>query len=281
MSMANAIFPARPLPVILPKPGSRIGAFLGFVFFVLLTGVLGYFFGPDLVRDYNMRDDVEPAAMARVAAGKCRSKLIIHLCEATIEQRTRNGIVRQETNFGFFDLHFGSYTTSVVQARGNPALLTTTLALDNLWNRILTAAAAVAFLVAVMLALLREAFRGKGNINKPFRALNNTILTPVIADIQGHEDAGKKGSIWTYAASGTQLGNTMSVMLPAGHWPFVLNPEGTKALAVVGRPGTPAMLVDDHLSVLGLTDEERQTLYDWRQSLLDRATAQQTQAAAG
>ena len=278
--MANAIFPTRPLPVTLPKSGGRVVSFLVFLVVLLLTGALGYFFGPDLVRDFNMRDDVEPAAMARVAAGKCRSKLIIHLCEATIEQRTRSGIVRQETNFGFIDLHFGSYTTSVVQARGNPALLTTTLALDNLWNRILSAAVALAGLVAAMIAALREVFRGKGNINKPYRALHNTILTPVIADIQGHEDAGNKGAIWTYAPAGPALGKTMSVLLPAGHWPFVLNPEGTKALAVVGRPGTPAMLVDDHLSVLGLTDEERQALYEWRQSLFDRAAAQQGQAAA-
>lgn len=271
--MANAIFPQRPLPVSLPKPTSRIVAFLLALVLLAVTGGLGYLFGPDLARDFGMRDGTEPAAAARIASGKCRSKLIFHLCDVTIEQRASGGAVRTESHLAFVDLHFGSYTSSVVQARGNPASVTTSLGMDYLWNRVLTGLAGFGGLGLLSLMSVREAFRSKGNINTPFKALHNTILTPVIADVHGHEDQGTKGRIWRYAPSGPQLGNELAVMLPAGAWPFVLNAEGTKALAVTGRPGSPAMLLDDQLAVIGLSDDERHAIFAWRAALMEKAAA--------
>jgi hypothetical protein len=271
--MANAIFPQRPLPVSLPKPGSRFLLLVIALVILAITAGLGHLFGPDLVRDVGMRDSAEPASAARIVTGKCRSKLIFHLCEATIEQRAGGQPVRTTTHLAFVDLHFGSYTSSVAQARSNPAMVTTSLGLDYLWNRVLTALAGFGGLLALTFGALREALRTKGNINKIFKPLNNTILTPVIAEVHGDEDRGAKGRIWRYAPFGPQLGGELAVQLPPGAWPFVLNREGTKALAVTGRPGSPAMLLDDQLSVIGLADEERHAIFAWRAGLIERADA--------
>jgi hypothetical protein len=279
--VTHPIFPTRPLPVLLPRPRSRIVALLLALLVLGLGGGMAYLLGPDLVRDIGLGDNIEPATSARVVAGRCRSKLIIHFCDATIERRSPSGLIRQETHFGFFDLHFGSYSSAVVQKRGNPAVVTTTLALDHLWNRLATAALFLVLFGAGGLAVLKEAFAGGGgNVNKRFKALHNTILAPVLVDVHGHEDRGNKGRIWRYRPSGPSLGKEIAALLPPGSLPFMLNPEGTRALAVIGRPGTEPLLLDHGLSVLGLTDDERQALFGWQQSVVDRAGGQPQAAAA-
>lgn len=278
--MANPIFPTRPLPVVLPKPASKIGAIFFFFVMMGLAGGLAYLTAPGLAQDFQINGNDEPAMNARIVTGKCRSKLILHFCDATIERRTAGGPVREESHFGFIDLHFGSYTTHVVQKQGNPAMVTTSLALDHLWDRALLAGALFILFILGGFALLRQAFRRGAGINKVFKPLHNTVMTPVIADIHGHQDEGDKGRTWRYTPSGPALGKESSVRFEAGAWPFFLNPEGTKALAVVGRPGSEALLLDDGLTVVGMTDAERQTLQDWRQSLLDKAAERQAAQAA-
>ncbi|MBN8939283.1 MAG: hypothetical protein J0H01_07330 [Rhizobiales bacterium] len=273
--MANPIFPTRPLPVTLPKPTSKIAAIFFFFVLMALAGGLVYLSVPGLIQDFQINGNDEPAVNARVVTGKCRSKLILHLCDATIERRTAGGPVREETHFAFIDLHFGSYTTHVVQRQGNPAMVTTSLALDHLWDRVLLAAGMIVLCVGGGFALLRQAFSRGAGINKPFKMLHNTVMTPLIADINGYKDEGDKGRIWRYTPAGPSLGKETAVRFEAGAWPFFLNPEATKALAVVGRPGSEALLLDDGLTVVGMTDQERQTLQDWRQSLLDKAAERQ------
>ncbi|MGL4288792.1 MAG: hypothetical protein ACRCVA_20755 [Phreatobacter sp.] len=278
--MANPIFPTRPLPVTLPKPTSKISAIFFFLIMMALAGGLGYLAVPGLAQDFQINGNDEPAPDARVVTGKCRSKIILHFCDATIERRTPGGPVRAESHFAFLDLHFGSYTTHVVQKQGNPAMLTTSLALDHLWDRALLAVGLFVLLIGGGFALLRQAFRRGAGINKVFKPLHNTVMTPVIADIRGHQDEGDKGRTWRYTPAGPSLAKETAVRFEAGAWPFFLNPEGTKALAVVGRPGSEALLLDDGLTVVGMTDEERQTLQNWRQSLLDKAAERQAAAAS-
>ncbi|QCI65402.1 hypothetical protein [Phreatobacter stygius] len=278
--MANPIFPIRPLPVVLPKPASKISAVFFFFVMMGLAGGLAYFSAPGLAQDFQINGNDEPAPNARVVTGKCRSKIILHFCDATIERGTASGPVREESHFAFIDLHFGSYSTHVVQRQGNPAVVTTSLALDHLWDRALLAGGLFILFIVGGFALLRQAFRRGEGVNKAFKPLNNTVMTPVIADIHGHQDEGDKGRTWRYTPAGPSLGKETSVRFEAGTWPFFLNPEGTKALAVVGRPGGEALLLDNDLAVLGMTDEERQTLQAWRQSLLDKAAERNAAQAA-
>ncbi|MFX7052695.1 hypothetical protein ABTH91_21920, partial [Acinetobacter baumannii] len=75
-------------------------------------------------------------------------------------------------SFGFFDLHFGSYSIRIMQQKGNPAVVTTDLALDHFWNRLITAGLFIVLFGAGGLASLREALRRRpDDSNKQFRAL--------------------------------------------------------------------------------------------------------------
>ncbi len=105
--------------------------------------------------------------------------------------------------------------------------------------------------------------------NAPLRALSGRLLGPVVVDIHGAEDADKRTRLWHYAprGRGPSLGSGFSLALPAGAYPFVLDPEWRTALAVTDATGTQMLLLDGALSVIDLKEPERQALFAWRQGM--------------
>ncbi|WP_163103737.1 hypothetical protein, partial [Acinetobacter baumannii] len=77
-------------------------------------------------------------------------------------------------------------------------MVTTSLALDHLWDRALLAGALLILFVLGGFALLRQAFRRGAGMNKVFKPLHNTVMTPLIADINGYKDEGQNGRTWRY-----------------------------------------------------------------------------------
>ncbi|QCI65403.1 hypothetical protein [Phreatobacter stygius] len=274
-------FPTRPLKVLLPKRPSRLGAFALFLTGVLFVAGIAFLMGPDLVKDARLVGNVEPATQARFISGKCKSKLVLHFCDATIERRGPAGNIREETSFGFFDLHLGAYSIRVMQQKGNPNVVTTDLALDHFWNRLITVGLFVALFGAGALASLRQAVRRRtGDPNKPLRALSGKVLSPLLVDLRGEGTENGKTWTWTYARpmSGPAFGPETAVDFPAGLWPFFVDQAGSQALAA-GGPNGEVLLLDGGLTVLDMRPEERQRLFDWHAaSLAEEATRQQPPA---
>jgi hypothetical protein len=259
--------PNRPLKVTLPKPPSRIGAFLLFLGALVLTGGIIWLAGPGLVRDYAIIGDAEPATQARFVSGRCKGKLVIHFCDITYDRRTPQGVVREEAHIGFFDLHVGSWSVRLMQKRGDPGLVTSDIALDHYWNRVITAGLFILLFGGGGLVSLGQALRPARDPNASFRALSGRLLGPVVVDLHGAEDADKRTRLWHYAprGRGPSLGTGFTLALPAGAYPFVLDPEGRTALAVTDASGAEVLLLDGALSVIDLKDAERQALFAWRQ----------------
>ena len=282
--MQQPLFPTRPLKVTLPKPPSRIGALLLFLVGVAFVTGIGFLMGPGLVRDAQILGNAEPATAARFVSGRCKSKLIIHFCDVTIERRVPTGPIREENSFGFFDLHLGSYSIALMQKKGDPTMVTSDLALDHFWNRVITAGLFVLLFGAGALASLRQATRkGIGDVNKPFRELSGKVLTLQIVDVLDRALPDEKSWLWTYApvSAGPAVGQQLTLFTPANTWPFMLDRAGRRALAASKPDGWPVLLLDSGLTFLNLKADEQARLLAWRDGLLAEEDARQQGYAQG
>ncbi len=92
--------------------------------------------------------------------GDCTSKLVIHICDATLTLRTPQGTVSRHVNYLFTGMHTGDYSVEVMADPARPDLVTTDLGLDRLWNRTITllviASILTALVIGPVIALVRN-----------------------------------------------------------------------------------------------------------------------------
>ena len=133
---------------------SGLWAIVGLLLFLGAGIASVVYLAPSVATDLQIRN-AEPIN-GRIASGKCSSRLFIHICDATLTIQTKNGPVQRETHIAFFDLHLGDYSAAVVADAQHPEWITTSLALEHLWSRVITL---VLFWVLV-LGVLGAAVRG-------------------------------------------------------------------------------------------------------------------------
>lgn len=136
---------------------SGLWAFLGLLLFVGGGVASAIWIAPGVLTDLQVRNP-EPIN-GRITSGKCSNRLFIHLCDATLQVQTKSGPVASETHIAFFDLHVGDYTAGVVADRDHPEWVTTTLALDHLWSRVVTLLVFWAFILAILIPVTLSGIR--------------------------------------------------------------------------------------------------------------------------
>ncbi len=146
-------------PLRLPPPArdwkQTIWVLLSSLMFGAMLVAATIYTAPTLVSDWQVREAARPVAEAEVTDGKCSSQLIVHICNATLSVETPSGSVSRRVNYVFTGVHVGEYTIDVLADPARPDLVTTDLALNQLWNRTFTLAAlVVALLGATMLPLV-------------------------------------------------------------------------------------------------------------------------------
>lgn len=121
---------------------------------------------PAVISDWQVRGTAQPVPAGRVSEGSCSSKLVIHICDATLTLRTPQGTVTRRVNYLFTGLHTGDYNVEVLADPARPELVTTDLGLDRLWNRTITlvviAVAILAVIVSALLGLVRNRRQAEG-----------------------------------------------------------------------------------------------------------------------
>jgi hypothetical protein len=123
--------------------------FLGVAMFAAMLVAAAYYAAPALISDWRIRDAARPIAGARVSEGKCSAKVVFHICDATLVLQAPSGAVTRRVNYVFTGVHVGDYSVRVLADPSQPELATTDMALDKLWNRTITLAAAMALLLAL------------------------------------------------------------------------------------------------------------------------------------
>lgn len=261
--------PDRPLKVTLPKPQSRLSAFLLFLGAMVLAGGIGWLAVPGLVADWPLVGNAEPATQARFVSGRCKGKLVLHFCDITYDRRGPAGVVREESHIGFFEFHVGSRSVRLMQQKGDPTRVSSDIALDMYWNRVATAALFIVLFGGGGFVLLGQALRGRADPNARFRSLSGRLLQPVPVDLHGVEEQNKTTWTWRYTPRRNSPAAAASFVqvLPVGTFPFLLDGEARTALAVTDAAGKEVMLLDMPLSVVDLTGAERGALHAWRESV--------------
>lgn len=151
-------------PLRLPPPrqgwGNTFWTLFGLVALGALPVACAVYTAPPLLSDWQIRDTARPVADARVTDGKCSAKIVLHICDMTLNLRTPTGIVARRVNTVFTGVHVGDYNIQVMADPARPDRVTTDLALDRLWNRTITllviAGSLAATIIAAVAAMIRN-----------------------------------------------------------------------------------------------------------------------------
>jgi hypothetical protein len=125
-------------------------SFLAALVLIAVFGFGGWLFGPPLWQDFQLKDaKLVPAAGAEITEAKCRSKLfVVTWCEIDYKSGGRKG--------SFKYLLFGSMDGERVALRQAGGVMTTTIGMSYLTNRLIT----FAVLVLIGLFLVGAGIRG-------------------------------------------------------------------------------------------------------------------------
>jgi len=216
--------------------------------------------GPGVVRDFQISQNPLVLDDGDVRNGRCKTrKAIFTDCEAQLVYRYNGRSYSTDVEVMFVDLHFGDYETGLVISADHPELATMTLALDKLWNRIITLTVFVLLLGGSSLAMLFWGLR----IWRVRRQLRLPAgLTPVPVEITAFDRKRNILSI-TYndKIADDRTGRSAYTRMGSGEEPFVIGEANGKAVGLAVRHGDTALpvLLDDRLQRIDLTDEERAT----------------------
>jgi hypothetical protein len=218
---------------------------LAFIFYQIAHDTL-----PSLVSDVGMagagKSQLDPAASA---TGSCkRIKWLLIECHATISYAiSPQASYKVEKNFSFVSADYDN-TVQVLRSTRDWKQATTTLAMDQLGNRLVTAGAMFLLLLGTLGAF---GWRGWLVFQRNKLENNTWIVHPVLATI----DSGESATKLTFHAE-------VDGMLRKGvhdqrrdDTPFALGAGQVLALLVVETGHL--ILLDQCLTTLGLTDEER------------------------
>ncbi len=259
MSDVLSAFPRRPMRIL--RTGVPSVIFLGLLaLFMLALGVgMTYWMAPGIVRDLEIGKNPVEEPQARISNGKCRTKLVLVSCEADIAYAVAGKRYASHVAFSFVDVHFGSYTASVVRSADKPELATLDIGLESMWNRIGTLVGFLVLFVGGAIALALNAVR---NMRLKSIARSTDRLTPVMVGVgQIAKNMFGKNVTCTYA--GTGRARKFTERMGKKEEPFFLG--ANQALAVLPGDSPTPILVDEALTRIDLTDAERHALYAVRQ----------------
>ncbi len=251
-----------------PRQASvSLALFLSVAMLALTIG-LSWWQLPSLLQDFVLHNNVEPAQSARLVGGSCKSKLILYMCSTEIEYRADGHIRNVSEGFSFVGFHFGAFEVQVLQHRGDPRLVTTSLALDNIWNRILTTLPLILFFGFTAIVLLKN-LPATARLARRFKGWGCVRLTPLAVDVYGYRDK-NNDRVWYYGGPSATEEKPHEIISSRTRPPFFLNGDGSKALAVAGGHDRQPLLLDQALSYLKISDKERAELIAWHLSLMDK-----------
>jgi hypothetical protein len=249
-------FPARPLRIKAPLSAWRAWL-LGVLGFLLFAGgmvAISIEVVPVLATDYQIRDTAVALPKTRVERGRCQVRFfLLNDCEATLViPQDRGPALRREVGYVFFEPSAGNRQVMPMGDPARPELTTTDLGLERFINRAITYAVLMAGMLALCLGALFVP-AAVGRQKRQLAMMSGQVLNPVPARLVRARQVWNVTSIAGGQTVGWNLGNKGE--------PFVVDPRGGIVLAVTGSAGGPPFPLDEKLTWLDLTDQERAAVW--------------------
>ena len=260
-------FPTRPLRVLRHGASSSwLNYIAGIAFLAGAIAVL-YWQGPALLQDNAIRQNPVVAQDGVLRGGKCKTRKAIFVeCEATITYAVDGKRYTHKPDIFFLDFNTGSYSSGVVRSATKPELGTMSIAIDYFWNRVSTVLGFAGLLAAIGVIGFVTGIRN-GRQRKVATA-EAAPLAPVPVEItKGGKDW--RGSSFEFKALVEGKSRTFTSRFGKDEQPFGLL-DG-RFLATVPAGTATAILLDEGLQRIDLTDEERQRI--WAAAYPDPAQA--------
>jgi len=256
-AQATAAGPAE-IPALPPRPlrarppvarFAQVFSVLLWLFGIGMVGFAATSMGPDLWADWQVRDNAQAVRGGNLIKGRCSSKLILHWCDTTLSAPNPNGgpRLRRETSFAFGSFSLGNFEAMVVADPRRPELLTTDLALDHFWDRVLTFLLLIGGLGALFIFALVKQFQGR----REMALWRTSPCTPAPLRLQSVAKA-RGSATWTVAGSN---GAVAQWTVPGRSKPFQLG-DGT-ILGLRRMEDGAVMPLDAGLRWVALSDAER------------------------
>ncbi|WP_198368615.1 hypothetical protein [Roseomonas rosulenta] len=205
---------------------------------------------PAIRDDFAVRDRAVSAPAARIAEGRCRSRLFLfQSCNLTIAWTDKDGAHTRKLDYTFVEPHMGSWSAVPMMDPARPGLVTTDLGLDRMWNRVATAAGSLFVGLLLIGGLLASAWRGQAKAGEA-KALAGRELAAVPVLFRGWG----RGPSWIVA---DEHGQVFEWPVRKSDKPLVIDAARGLVLALRERSGGPAFPLDDKLRFVTLTPEER------------------------
>jgi hypothetical protein len=258
-------FPKRPIrmlrsPMLSPLANVLIMLMcLGFAGLFLWLGV------PGVVRDFRISEAPVVVRDADISDGRCTTHTVLVDCSAKVSYRVAGVSYQSEPSVMFFSFE-GYDRASVVRSRDKPGLATLDIALDQLWNRIITTICFSGLFLALaiyILTLLPEARRWRRLVNEQA----SVGAVPIIVEItSSRKNYGQTSCYISYDDNGRKRKAQINMRKEK---PFVVGSKGGRALAlaVSALPGDRPLLLNENLTAIELSDAERNDLRAARNAL--------------
>lgn len=252
-------FPARPLRLRAPISAWR--AWLLALFGVALfgAGMVGMSVEalPVLVSDYQIRGNAVALPKTRVESGRCSVRwFLLNDCEATLViPQDRGEPLRRKVDYVFFEPSAGNRQVMPMGDPSRPELTTTDLGLEHFFNRAITYGVLMVALLSLCLGVLALPF-AVGRQKRRLAEMSDRGLNPVPARLQIVRGVWHVTPVAGGAAAQWNLGRKGD--------PFVVDPRGGIVLAVTGSAGGPLFPLDEKLSWIDMTEQERAALWGAR-----------------
>lgn len=256
-------FPKRPLRVLKSPVASPWLNIVGVMVCLGFAVGFAWFSTTELMRDWKISAAPMAVRDADVTNGRCRTHYVVVDCSATVSYRVAGVPYRSEPSFLFVSLD--SYDrASVVRSASNPELATLDIALDQLWNRIITLICFVALFAGVsiyIITLIPEARRATR-----LKQQKVGVIPMVVEITAGKSSYGQTTYYFSYDDGG-QKRKTQNLMRKDE--PFIVARKGQQALAlaVLAGHGVRPILLNERLTTIDLTDDERNALWAARNAL--------------
>lgn len=259
-------FPQRPVVVLRSPMMSPLSYILLTLMCVGFAALFPLLVASGLVRDWKISQAPVVVQDANVTDGRCTTHTVIVDCSAKVSYRVNGVTYRSEPSLLFISV--GGYDqAAVVRSRDQPGLATLDIALDQLWNRVITAVCLAGLFVALLIFIptqIPEAWRWRRLVKREVPVDG----VPTIVQIRSFKTQYGKT---TCNIAWDDDGRTRKAQIHMGRAkPFVVGAVGDRALALAYRaaPGDRPVLLDENLTAIEISDDERQPLWAARNAAL-------------